>query len=1037
MVNVGNTLLYTFFGVCQVIILFSQGGIIHLKKLSNPQGMKSITRLIVNIFVPCYSILEMSKVSSIEKLSEYWILAFLCAACLILRMLIMLVLNRIFDIDYKISSAYALICAFPSLGSLTLVIGEALCYPNCPLNGDPMCEDVLGLMIIIFLINCIAIFLGGLTFVADSKITSTEIKDRLKFVWYVVLTEFKKPDLFAKYLIYKYCSEDIKEEVYERFIKAHKLECTVDKDFKYKHIIENNKIEIADGKNAIITDNKLEEKFNNKEISEGDSDVDSEEKKNKKSQEEVDPEYLKEHVDKVHDLNPKENFLDKIANSNQGTNSQKSDYHSRKGSYEVKKKLSSIKLAEMKKNSSVNKNNKHNKKSSKEYKDLQYFHNESLEHSNENNKNNINELNNFHVIEEISHDSHEENRSSLKNDKNSIIIDVIDNNDDNNKTNTNNKDLIDKKRNSKSNIAIPTENVNNNEEDNHDYNNQNIQTEKQVLSFKQQYKAPKIVSSACTSIRKFNIEIARNNIEKSDSIIFTSKGIKRKISMQQKIQDKYLSYYENNQSISNLRQNKYNSSAMSIGGNFFGAKNRSRFFSISNEEKDRGAMNKVKSYFYNPVKGKNTLAVNQGVRMKRSNSNFNFLKHNDTVDKRRSVTNKYNKHSVYDNFKVIETDHDLVHNLIDRILNKSFKEELQNKYLEHRIADTNLPSIIVSCNDNKTSSGSFDDANNYEHFCNSFTTKKDFCAINSYYNCLFNTIEANILVSPENSFQLKVKGYTKDKSPTFFISPLEMDGKISVKNDVIEKIKKDKSKLLVEFNKEKLTLLENINCSSLPRFFPVDSLKIFRREKEDFGNIWKIYTSKALENNIQIELTKQTKISCHYLFSKLFTPPIVCCILGMFIGVSGMRDVLYSKNHYIVNVRSCIYIYSRCFLPLLMANAGYSLLDAPKITPNLSMNNLQLSISLLVSLVIFPLLGIGFTSLLENTYGGIIEESKVFKYSVFIPFCLPPTANMIVVINILDNFYIKEFSYILNRHYLICLFTETILLLGYFVWIGD
>lgn len=695
MVDVGNTLLYTFFGVLQVYIYFSQGMIIYYKGCMRPQGLKTISALIFNFFIPVYSIVEISRVSTFENLNEYWILAILTFVALCVRIIIMKIITYFLDIDQKIKDAFSTINAFPALGSLTLIIGNALCYPSCPLYGDPLCDNILGLMMIIYLINILMLFIAGLIIMSNSKTNYNFMKEKLKFMWYYFITTTKREDMIAKFHLFKNLNsnDDKKEQLFSSFKENNKL--IFDSNYKYYYY-----------KNGVSTEN-----------------------------------------------------------------------------IELSNKVES--------KSEINK---------------------SLDR------------------------------------KNSKELSTINNKD--------NKDIIK-------------------------------------------------INSCFISIKKnTTLTGLHKNESKAEDII--------------------------------CKKEKFNS------------------------------------------KRSSTLTKTLSKIHRRSNS----------MDNR----NKTKKNALIENY---------LHHSTINLTNDNIQEE----------------NLIIADN--------------------SFFTKQDRKNVLQYYNKLFDYIEEEI--RKENAQEYLSDARNEDKENINFLTTetnLVKNNKKNIDNVNKKQIDKEK-KQMADFNKDKIEFIENIVANQLPMFFPVDSLSINRKENEVFNKLWIDFNNKALENKIEIELKiKEVKIDFKFVLSKLFNPPVICCILGLFIGISGLRDVLFSDNHYLNNIYQFFYLCEKCFLPLLCVSAGYSLIDIPSLNLNFSMTSFQILISFVVWVILFPIIGIGKVVLFRDTYAGIIETSKVFRYSLFVPYCLPVTSNLIILINIVDNYYLKEFSMILNRQTFSLIILQTLVLLIFFVWIG-
>lgn len=243
MIDIGNTLLYSFFAVLQVYVYKSQGAKAYARKIISSAGSSMISGIVYNFFIPIYSVIEVSRMASMDNVKLYWILAITTLITLLIRLGLNLVVGVIADIDQKIITAYSLVNTLPALGSLTLVLGKALCYEGCPLYGDPQCDNILGLMMITYLIYNFVLFILAFIMMSSAKNKYAFIKEKLKFIWHRYLTKQNKEDLYAKSLVYKYIKNEEKaSEVYKEFKDNHSLVCNDEFEYTYTSKLGNNMI---------------------------------------------------------------------------------------------------------------------------------------------------------------------------------------------------------------------------------------------------------------------------------------------------------------------------------------------------------------------------------------------------------------------------------------------------------------------------------------------------------------------------------------------------------------------------------------------------------------------------------------------------------------------------------------------------------------------------------------------------------------------------------------------------------------------------
>jgi len=245
-------------------------------------------------------------------------------------------------------------------------------------------------------------------------------------------------------------------------------------------------------------------------------------------------------------------------------------------------------------------------------------------------------------------------------------------------------------------------------------------------------------------------------------------------------------------------------------------------------------------------------------------------------------------------------------------------------------------------------------------------------------------------------------------------------------------------------NEDKVLLFEEEQCKIIknlkefPPKFPIvksielsaEKIKIIDQEFEEFEKKIKI-----VNENFTFK-PKHTTISLSLLISKLLSPPIVGCFLGLLIGISGMRDILFSKNHYISNVVEGLYVVTRANVPFLYVVLGISMLSVKNINfSNTPISTKYVLLTFLVRFVILPGFGLLYVYLWKVYFGGIVAESKVFRASMFIPFCLPCAATVVIVVNLLDILK-EETSLVLFIQNTTMVITLTIWYLIYFVVIG-
>jgi len=65
------------------------------------------------------------------------------------------------------------------------------------------------------------------------------------------------------------------------------------------------------------------------------------------------------------------------------------------------------------------------------------------------------------------------------------------------------------------------------------------------------------------------------------------------------------------------------------------------------------------------------------------------------------------------------------------------------------------------------------------------------------------------------------------------------------------------------------------------------------------------------------------KADISLVINKIHSPAVVGTILGLVVGISGMRDILFSSNHYISNLVEGIYIITKVLFHFYMLQLDF------------------------------------------------------------------------------------------------------------------
>jgi len=1123
-VDVGNTLLYSFFAVLQVYIFKAQGAKAYYKKIIGTAGTAAIAGITYNLFIPAYSVVEVSRMASMENVKLYWILAIITVVTLIIRLILSKVSNYVLDVDQKVGDAYALINTLPALGSLTLVLGTALCYPDCPLDGDPQCDNILGLMMITYLIYNLVLFIIGFIIMSSTRNKYSFIKEKLKFTWYRLLTKKNYEDLYAKLIIYKYIKdEDKAEEIYQDFIANHILEA----DENYNYVYVNKKPELAlHAFGNMNPFNTQSYRFPSMRLPSGKNVMNFDDKHpsvGKKGDQSPDQGGLKRRGTMAHPnygkmpsrgtVGPHGGGLRKMGTLAPNAFRMQSIAHGQHHNLRMPSMIhgnnfrlpshmyatNNLRLPSNQKfsDNQLNKGT-HNLQQDYDNHDeiirkvredrqlkLLLQNNDDSEVQSKSSREGNNHGRNESEKEFLKDNSHSEDQKSMSQSSEGHPLDNIletkkpknvkFNAPDGDSNKEEKSDRVFKFSQSRKESHLSADNYHNQdtskralESDKRENLDSKISTEDMPVNHNEVSKTertkklhieeePLKENSNRKNSRKVSDSSKRsNNTMVIDTLMFPTEGNilhGKELETQEKLKDPKEENYEirsegrdNSQAESNKGLDKslvlgfFKDKVSDLYNRFFQSnKEKTKLFlekpspeeeeghneEIAKEEKeDHEDKPKVKK---NPHKRKVrrsatslTLPTNKKEQYLEDEDQKNNLrkKHLEDEALEMRLNQDPNHFGIVDqDKKIFDIDHDVAEIKINEKRFDIIKDniELNEQLVDDIIFGTTykkLKKIKIkersrSFDDHKTQKRMdfYEKVNAVEQVQDVFY--KDKLNINNYFEDLFQVVED------------EVEKEVMDNQP----EDQELDkSQVDTFNHIAN---------------EKTLALAKISDETIPVFGTVDSLQIGRNDLVLLDEAWKEFEEKMKEKKVKVTFNvKVVDIDIKLIMKKIFNPPVLGCIIGLFFGISGMRDLLFSKNHYLKNIYKIITMGTKAFVPLLFVNVGNSLFAVPKFNVGMALTKFQIYFSFIITFVIVPFLGMGMIKFWEAVYGGIIEESKVFRFAMFVTCALPVSPNFIIILSILDGFYLEEYSYVLNKQTISMILTETIILLIYFVIIN-
>lgn len=249
---------------------------------------------------------------------------------------------------------------------------------------------------------------------------------------------------------------------------------------------------------------------------------------------------------------------------------------------------------------------------------------------------------------------------------------------------------------------------------------------------------------------------------------------------------------------------------------------------------------------------------------------------------------------------------------------------------------------------------------------------------------------------------------------------------------------KKKEKLIQNLKLEFNEIMKMINDHSVPQFYVIKSIHFSYEDIEKLNRLWLDYKSKMEQLEIIVKLNVPFEtISTTAIINRVVNPPVLGCLLGLAVGISGLRDTLFNPNHYLQNVFVAVSFGSKPMITMLMAMVGYNLLNVPKYDKHFTLTKQQLVFIFAVCFILYPAIGLGVTAFLKHVLGGIFAKSRIFLFLIYLPFFLPVTPTYTLVVNLTDKYYFEEYNFTLARQLIFMIFSCTFLVVVYFLLIDS
>jgi len=242
-------LMYSFFALLNIKIFLSVGIISYFKKAYSEKSLKNLSQLLVNCFLPIYGVIEVARMATPSNLQIFWILILSVILSMIIGYYSAKIFQYFFKLDVRISSSFALLCCLPSIGTLPLVLGRAFCFPGGPLENDPQCSNILGYMMINYLVFQIGLFLIGFHLIAKDANYGYVLDDKMSLTWHILCEKIFKKNFFVLLIFRKYFKDKKSvDKAFEEFETNNKL-IRNENEITYRFVCLDNDEAIVDNHN--------------------------------------------------------------------------------------------------------------------------------------------------------------------------------------------------------------------------------------------------------------------------------------------------------------------------------------------------------------------------------------------------------------------------------------------------------------------------------------------------------------------------------------------------------------------------------------------------------------------------------------------------------------------------------------------------------------------------------------------------------------------------------------------------------------------
>ncbi len=174
------------------------------------------------------------------------------------------------------------------------------------------------------------------------------------------------------------------------------------------------------------------------------------------------------------------------------------------------------------------------------------------------------------------------------------------------------------------------------------------------------------------------------------------------------------------------------------------------------------------------------------------------------------------------------------------------------------------------------------------------------------------------------------------------------------------------------------------------------------------------------------------RLTCGYILSQLFTPPLMFSVLGIILGlIAPVKRFLFDPSSSAAMFMETFKQVADMAVPVVSMLLGAKLAYGIKMGADISLNTLDLVVMIIIRLAINPAIGLGFMKIAYGLYPDLYEN-RVLAFIMYQYWSLPTSIVMLSVFLIIQ-YYGRELAIIQVWMNVVAIAALTLFLFLYFI----